>query len=76
MRKLIEFGPDQSEALERMTKEFGGTQSAIVRAGLALFQIAAREARKGNGIGVVNSGRVVNELVGPWSQASGLAVGV
>lgn len=68
-RKVVEFGPDQGSAIRRLAERFHCTESDIVRAGVALFQIATREASRGNGVGIVNGGRVVSELCGKWSEA-------
>lgn len=70
-QKLVQFGDDQGAALERLAQELGQTQSGIIRSGLALLQIAVREARKGNGIGIVSAGRVITEMSGVWTYATG-----
>ena len=69
LRKVVEFGPDQGSAIKRLAERFHRSESDIVRAGVALFQIATREASKGRAIGVVSDGRVVSELCGVWSEA-------
>lgn len=68
-RMNVEFGPDQAEALERLAHATGMTKVGVIRSSVALMQIAMREARRGNGIGIVQGGKVVSELAGVWNQA-------
>lgn len=68
-RKLVDFGPDQTAAVERLAERFNRSQSDIVRAGVALLQIAVRETGRGNAMGIVKQ-NAVEVLTGIWSEAT------
>lgn len=66
-RMTIDFGPDQSAALDRIANRLGTTKAGILRYGLSLLQIALAEQSRGNAMGIVHGERVVKELAGIWA---------
>lgn len=67
---LVQFGPDQTELLDRLAGRTGESKASILRRGLTLLAIAANESKKGNAIGVVSGDRVISRLVGVWDEVT------
>lgn len=67
MKRSYNFGPDQVEAIDGLSKDLGIDKTDVLMNGLRLLRLAVREARSGRRIGVVN-GMNVTEFVGPWSD--------
>lgn len=65
-RLVVNFGPEQGEALDRLAGELHTSRAGILRYGLMLMQLAVAESRKGNAVGVIRDGQPVKELCGPW----------
>lgn len=68
MRKIIEFGQDQAEALEGYADELDETQTGILRTGFRLFREAVVASRAGGRIAIVGSDGSVSPLIGPWDD--------
>lgn len=72
-RTTIDFGPDQTAALDRLSVEFGATKASILRFGLSLMLIAVREGKRGNSLGVIHGDRILREIAGVWDVTPGAA---
>jgi hypothetical protein len=64
----VEFSDQQVEILGRMASNLETTKAGVVKTALSLLEIAIREGRNGNSIGIVNGGAVIKEIVGIWSN--------
>lgn len=60
----IQFNERQSKVLEEMAAELGTTKAGVLKSALALLELALRERREGNALGVVRGDRVVKEIIG------------
>ncbi len=60
----VQFNERQTKALEEMAAELGTTKAGVLKAALALLELALRERREGNALGVVRGDRVVKEIIG------------
>ena len=60
----VQFNEKQGKALEEMAEELGTTKAAVLKTALSLLQLALREKREGNALGVVKGDKVVKEIVG------------
>jgi len=63
-RLNIQFNERQNQALQDLANELGTTKGHVLRTALALLEVALREKKAGNDIGVVKGDRVVKEIVG------------
>jgi len=68
VKRSYNFGPDQVESIDSLSRELGIDKTNVLMNGLRLLRVAVREAKQGNRIGVVASGSVVHELIGPWND--------
>jgi hypothetical protein len=60
----IQFNEKQGQALEEMAEELGTTKANVLKTALSLLQLAIREKKSGNGLGVIKEDKVVKEIVG------------
>jgi hypothetical protein len=63
-RLNVQFNDKQGKALEDMADELGTTKAAVLKTALSLLQLALREKKEGNSLGVVKGDKVVKEIVG------------
>lgn len=68
MKRSYNFGPDQVESINELSRELGIDKTNVLTNGLRLLRAAVREAKRGNSIGVVCADGKVGELLGPWSE--------
>jgi len=60
----VQFNDRQTKTLEDMAGELGTTKAGVLKTALALLEVAIRERKEGNALGVVKGDRVVKEIVG------------
>lgn len=60
----IQFNERQQKALDEMATELGTTKAGVLKTALSLLEVAIRERKDGNMIGVVNGTKVLKEIVG------------
>ena len=63
-RLNVEFNERQKKALDEMAEELGTTKAGVLKRALSLLEVALREAKQGNRLGVVKDDEVVKEIVG------------
>lgn len=63
-RLNVQFNDMQQEALTEMAHELGTTKAGVLKTALSLLEVALREKKQGNRIGVVKDEKVVKEIVG------------
>lgn len=67
-RYNVTFTSRQTAALENMAEELGTTKADVLVKALSLLQVAIREKREGNSLGIIRGTQVVKEIVGIWEQ--------
>lgn len=60
----VQFNDRQSKNLEEMAAELGTTKAGVLKTALALLEVALREKREGNSLGVIKGEKVVKEIIG------------
>ena len=60
----VQFNERQQKALDEMADELGTTKAGVLKTALSLLEVAIRERRDGNALGVVRGDKVVKEIVG------------
>jgi hypothetical protein len=60
----VQFNARQARAIEDMADEMGTTKAGVLKTALALLEVAIRERREGNSLGVVKGDKVVKEIIG------------
>ena len=60
----VQFNARQAQAIEDMADEMGTTKAGVLKTALALLEVAIREGREGNSLGVVKGDKVVKEIIG------------
>lgn len=63
-RLNVQFSERQQHALDEMANEMGTTKAGVLRTALSLLEVALREKKHGNRIGVVKDEKVLKEIVG------------
>ncbi len=63
-RLNVQFSDRQQKALDELAEELGTTKAGVLKSALSLLEVALRERREGNRIGVVRDNKVVKEIVG------------
>ncbi len=53
----VQFNDRQSKTLEDMADEMGATKAGVLKTALALLEVAIRERKEGNSLGVVKGGQ-------------------
>ena len=60
----VQFNDLQSQAIERLAEEMGTTKAGVIKTALVLLEVARREHKEGNALGVIRGDKVVKEIVG------------
>ncbi|MGO8898976.1 MAG: hypothetical protein ACLQU5_11625 [Isosphaeraceae bacterium] len=60
----VQFNDRQTQTLEQMAEEMGTTKAGVLKTALALLEVAIRERKEGNALGVVKGDKVVKEIIG------------
>ena len=60
----VQFNERQQKALDEMAEELGTTKAGVLKTALSLLEVAIRERRDGNALGVVRGEKVMKEIVG------------
>jgi hypothetical protein len=60
----VQFNCRQNETLEAMADELGTTKAGVLKTALALLEVALREKKDGNSLGVIKGEKVVKEIIG------------
>jgi hypothetical protein len=60
----VQFNDRQSKSLEEMAGQLGTTKAGVLKTALALLEVAIREKREGNSLGVIKGEKVVKEIIG------------
>ncbi len=60
----VQFNDRQNKTLEEMASELGTTKAGVLKTALALLEVAIRERKGGNSLGVINGEKVVKEIIG------------
>jgi hypothetical protein len=60
----VQFNERQRKTLEEMAEDLGTTKAGVLKTALSLLEVAIRERKSGNQIGVVKDNQVVKEIVG------------
>lgn len=68
MKLNVQFNARQTALLDAMAAELGTTKAGVLKTALALLEVAVRERREGNTIGVIRGEVVVKEIVGIWES--------
>ena len=60
----VQFNDRQSKSLEEMADEMGTTKAGVLKTALCFFEVAIRERKEGNSLGIVKGDKVVKEIIG------------
>jgi hypothetical protein len=60
----VQFNDRQSKSLEDMAEELGTTKAGVLKTALALLEVALREKKDGNALGIIKGEKVVKEIIG------------
>jgi hypothetical protein len=60
----VQFNDRQNKSLEEMAEELGTTKAGVLKTALALLEVALREKREGNSLGVIKGEKVMKEIIG------------
>ena len=60
----VQFNDRQSKRLDDMAEEMGTTKAGVLKTALALLEVALREKKQGNALGVIQGEKVVKEIIG------------
>ena len=60
----VQFSERQSKTLEEMAEDLGTSKAGALKAALALLELALRERKQGNALGVVRGDKVVKAIIG------------
>lgn len=63
-RLNIQFSDKQRKSLDEMAQELDTTKAGVLKTALSLLEVAMRERKEGNRIGIVKDNTVVKEIVG------------
>ncbi|MFZ2146053.1 MAG: hypothetical protein WAV28_02440 [Sedimentisphaerales bacterium] len=63
-RLNIQFNDKQKKALDKLATDMGTTKAGVIKTGLSLLEVALREKKLGNQLGVVRDNKVVKEIIG------------
>ena len=61
---LVQFNNRQRKALDEMADKLHTTKGGVFKTALSLLEVAIRELKAGNQIGVVKDEKVLKEIVG------------
>ncbi|HEX8200162.1 MAG TPA: hypothetical protein VF590_06715 [Isosphaeraceae bacterium] len=60
----VQFSDRQNKTLEDMAEEMGTTKAGVLKTALALLEVALRERKEGDSLGVAKGDKVVKEIIG------------
>ena len=60
----IEITKKQDKALQKMADQLGTTKAKVLQKGMVLLQVALRENKDGNKIGITRDNKIIKEIVG------------
>lgn len=60
----VQFNERQKKALDEMAEELGTTKAGVLKTALSLLEVAIRERKEGNRLGVIKDSQIVKEIVG------------
>ncbi len=60
----VQFNDRQTKRLESMADELGTTKAGVLKTALSLLEVALREKKEGNSLGVIKGEKVVKEIIG------------
>jgi hypothetical protein len=60
----VQFTDRQRRLLDDMAEDLGTTKAGVLKTALSLLEVAVREKKEGNRLGVVRDNKVVKEIVG------------
>jgi hypothetical protein len=60
----VQFTARQRQTLDEMANELGTTKAGVLKTALSLLEVAIRERKSGNRLGVVKDNTIVKEIVG------------
>ncbi len=60
----VQFSDRQNQTLNDMAEEMGTTKAGVLKTALVLLEVALRERKEGNGLGVIRGEKVVKEIIG------------
>jgi len=60
----VQFNDRQNKSLEHMADELCTTKAGVLKTALALLEVALREKKGGNSLGIINGEKVVKEIIG------------
>ena len=63
-RLNIQFSDKQKKSLDEMAEELDTTKAGVLKTALSLLEVAMRERKEGNRVGIVRDNTVVKEIVG------------
>ena len=67
-KKTIKFSlavtPEVDSALEEMSESAHSSKSDILRKAIALMKVAIQEEKRGNHIGIISHGKIINQIIG------------
>ena len=63
-RLNVQFSEKQRKSLDEMAEELSTTKAGVLKSALSLLEVALRERKHGNRIGVVKDDKVLKEIVG------------
>lgn len=60
----VQFNDRQTKILEEMADALGTTKAGVLKTALTLLEVALRERKEGNSLGVVKGDKVIKEIIG------------
>lgn len=60
----VQFNDRQSKRLEDLAAEMGTTKAGVLKTALVLLEVALREKKEGNSLGVIKGDKVMKEIIG------------
>jgi hypothetical protein len=60
----VQFNDRQADRLKEMAEEMGTTKAGVLKTALVLLEVAIRERKEGNSLGVIKGDKVIKEIVG------------
>lgn len=59
----VQFSDRQTKTLEEMAEAMDTTKAGVLKTALVLMEVALRERREGNALGVIKGDKVVKEII-------------
>lgn len=63
-RLNFQFSDKQRKTLDEMAQELDTTKAGVLKTALSLLEVAIRERKEGNRVGIIRDNTVVKEIVG------------